>query len=508
MDKSIALIILDGLGIGQEREVNPFYAARPQNFIELKEKFPVTSLSASGIAVGLPWGEPGNCEAGHLTIGAGKVFYQNYPLITLAINDGSFFQNENLNKAFDFAKKNNSKVNLVGLLSKGIEESALEHIEALIKLAESKNINYVFHFFADGIDSPPHSFLNILKYFPKDKLASIIGRYYTLDHKNNFNLVKRAYDCLIGNMNETPDYESIIKSSYERKLNDNFLPPILVDKNKAIQDSDTVIFFNFREDNIKTLVEPFFNLNFDKFEIKRFNNLFVLTMVQYDKSFNIPSIFEPQIIDKPLSYVLTKNNKSQFKISENSRYELITFYFNGLNREAYENEFRVSIDSGFNVDLNNHPEMAARQITDRLLEAMNNRSFDFILANYANLDAIGHIADFDLAIKTIRIIDEEIKRLVKVALNNDITLLIVSDHGKIEELINPLTGKMNTEHTKNPVPFYLIDKRFMGRKFPNFNNMLYETIGLLSDIAPTILDLMNIDKPEEMTGKSLLENII
>ncbi|MCS6788998.1 MAG: 2,3-bisphosphoglycerate-independent phosphoglycerate mutase [Patescibacteria group bacterium] len=507
MNKSVALIVLDGLGLGLQRETNPVYAASPQNLLELEKQFPVTSLSASGITVGLPWGEEGNCEAGHLTMGAGKIFYQNYPLITMAIKDGSFFKNKNLNQALDFVRKNNSKVNLVGLLSKGISESALEHIQALVEIMEDKKINYAFHFFADGIDSPKNSFLNLLKNFSKEKLGSVIGRYYALDHKNNFNLVKRAYDCLIGDINEVSNFEEIIKNHYEKGLNDNILPPILINKNKAIQENDAVIFFNFKEDNVKSIVEPFFNYNFDKFNIKKFNNLFILTMVQYDKNFNLPYIFEPQIINKPLSLILSENNKSQFKISESLKYSLITFYFNGLNKDVYENEFRVSIPSGLNADLVNHPEMASRQITDRLIEAINNKSFDFILANYANLDILGHLADFDLAVKAIKIIDQEIGRLVKSALDNDVILIITSDHGKIEQIINLMTGELNTEHTKNPVPLYLIGNEFKGKKFPNFDNFYNETLGLLSDVAPTILELMNIPKPEEMTGKSLLKDL-
>jgi 2,3-bisphosphoglycerate-independent phosphoglycerate mutase len=505
--KSVALIILDGLGIGIEREINPVYAAKPKNLIELGKNYPLTSLSASGIAIGLPWGEPGNCEAGHLTIGAGKIFYQNYPLITMAIQDGSFFKNEKLNQAFEFTKKNNSKINFVGLLSKGISESALIHIKALVNMAEDKNVDYALHFFADGEDSPPQSVLELLKEFNQEKIASITGRYYALDHKNNFNLVKRAYDCLIGNMNETKNFESIIKTFYERGLNDNSLPPILVNKNKIIQDNDVLLFFNFREDNIRAIVEPFFNFNFDKFEIKKFNNLFVLTMVEYFTNFNIPKIFDPQIINKPLSLVLSENNKTQLKISESSKYSLITFFFNGLHDAPYENEFRVSIPSLLEINPVDHPELAASQITDRVIEAINNQAFDFILANYSNLDIVGHTGNFDAALKAIQFIDNEIGKIVNAAINNNVTVLITSDHGKIEQMINLETGEPDTEHTKNAVPLYLIDKKFKNQKFPNWNNIQNETLGLLSDIAPTILDLLDIPKPEEMTGKSLLSNL-
>ncbi|MGB9608859.1 MAG: 2,3-bisphosphoglycerate-independent phosphoglycerate mutase [Minisyncoccia bacterium] len=505
--KTVVLVILDGLGIGLERETNPFYAARPQNLIELGKNYPLTSLSASGIAVGLPWGEEGNCETGHLILGAGKIFYQNYPLITMAIKDGSFFKNEKLNQAFDFVKQNNSKINFVGLLSSGISESALEHIEALVKLAEEKNVNYVFHFFADGEDSPPRSFLNLLKNFSKDKLGSVIGRYYALDHKNNLNLVKRAYDCLVGQIQENPNFEAVIENAYSRGTNDNLLPPILIDKNKAINDNDAVLFFNFREDNMRALVEVFADPNYQKFESKRINNLFVITMVQYSNRFNLPVVFEPQVINKPLSLVLSENNKIQFKISESSKYPLITLFFNGFHEAPYENEFRVSIPSNFEISPVDHPELMAGQITDRVIEAINDQSFDFILINYANLDIVGHTGNFDAAIKAVQFIDNEIGRLVRVGLNNDVIFLITSDHGKIEQLINLETGEPDVEHTKNPVPLYLIGKKFIRHKFPNWNNIANETLGLLADVSPTILDLLDIEKPEEMTGRSLLNDL-
>lgn len=503
----VALIILDGLGIGPPKEYNPVYAAQPKTLKELEENFPLTSLEASGIAAGLPWGEPGNCETGHLLLGAGKIIYQNYPRITMAIRDGSFFKNEVLNQAFDFALKNNSKVNFVGLLTSGISEASKEHLKTLIQIAEDKKINFALHLFSDGEDSPPRSCLNLLEDLPQDKLASIIGRYYALDNKNNPDILKRAYDCLVGDLPQSLDWQTIIKKSYERGLNDNSLPPILINPQKAIKDGDSVIFFNFREDNIRPLVETFIDSNYSKFKTKKFNNLFIATMTQYFSNFNVPTIFEPQAITKPLSLILSQNNKTQFKISESLKYPLITFFFNGLQEIIYENEFRVSIPSDFAFTPTDHPELKAQEITDRLIEVIENQSFDFILANYANLDILGHSGNINASIEAIKIIDKELKKIVDVALKNGATLLITSDHGNIEQMINPQTGEVDTEHNLNPVPIYLVDERFRGKKFPNWQSINYETLGLLSDVAPTILELFDINPPPEMTGKSLLRNL-
>jgi len=505
--KIVVLIILDGLGIGPEKETNPFYVAKPQNLINLSNEYPITSLSASGISVGLPWGEVGNCEVGHLTLGAGKIIYQNYPLITMAIRDKSFFENPALKQAFEFSQKNKTPINFIGTLSQGIAESAEEHIKALISMAENYNVDFKLHFFADGKDSPPRSFLKLLEKFPKEKLATIIGRYYALDHKNNWNLVKRAYDCLVGEIPETKNFETAIKNFYEKGLNDDAIPPILVEKNKAIQNNEAIIFFNFREDNIRSLVEAFINPNFDQFQKKNLENVFIVTMTAYSEKFNVQIAFPPQKVTKPLSLVLSENNKTQLKISESARYPLITLFFNGLNEAPYENEFRVSVPVDSSLNPINHPELMSQTITDRIIEAIENQGFDFVLANYSNLDVLAHTGNFSACVQAIQILDSQIKKIVNSALKNNAIVLITSDHGNVEELINPQTGEIDTEHNLNPVPFYLIGKEFYDRKFPNYKNLRNETLGLLSDVAPTILELFNIPKPEEMSGESLLSSL-
>jgi len=505
--KTIVLIILDGLGIGPDKDINPFYVAKPENLIRLGNEYPLTSLGASGINVGLPWGEVGNCEVGHLNLGAGKIIYQNYPLITMAIRDKSFFKNSALKQAFEFSQKNQTPINFVGTLSEGIAEAAEDHIKALISMTEDYDIDFKLHFFADGKDSPPRSFLKLLSKFPKDKLATVIGRYYALDHKNNWNLVKRAYDCLVGEIPETKNFEDVIKNFYEKDFNDDSIPPILVQKDKAIQNNEAIIFFNFREDNIRSLAEVFINPNFNQFQKKNLENVFIVTMTEYSEKFNVLVAFPPQKVTKPLSLVLSENNKTQLKISESTRYPLITLFFNGLNEAPYENEFRVSVPVDSSLNPINHPELMSQTITDRIIESLENQSFDFILANYSNLDILAHTGNFGACVKAIQILDNQIKKITDIALKNNAVVLITSDHGNVEELINPQTGEIDTEHNSNPVPFYLIGKDFYGRKFPNYRDLRGETLGFLSDVAPTILNLFNIPQPEEMTGKSLLLNL-
>ncbi len=509
MSKNVLLIILDGLGVGPERESNAFYSAHPKFLTEISNEFPMTSLQASGIGVGLPWGENGNCEAGHLTIGSGKIIYQNYPRITMSIKDGSFFENKALKEALIFCKNNNSKINFVGLLTSGIAEAAIDHLKALIKMAENESVDYKLHLFADGENSPNRSFLNLLEELPKEKLVSIIGRYYALDHKGNPNLIKRAYDCLIGNIPEaTENYEIIIKNYYQKNMNDNIIPPILIDKDGAIKENVAVIFFNFKEDHARAIVEPFVNQNFDKFEVKKFTNLFITTMTEYFENSDIPTAFPKEKVTNPLSRVFSVNNKTQFKIAETSKYSLITFFFNGLNEIPYSNEFRVSIPSVEYINPIEHPELNSEAITDRLIDSIKNKSFNFMLANYCNFDTLGHLGNFKATIKAVNIIDDQIGKIVKTALSNETAVIITSDHGNIEQMIDPLTGYPNTEHTKNPVPLYLIDNNFKGKKFPNFKNIQNETFGLLTDIAPTILEISGIDEPDEMTGKSLLMGLL
>lgn len=508
--KTVILVILDGWGIGRDDESNPIHVANPKNLQWLKENFPMTSLQASGIAVGLPWGEVGNSEVGHLTLGAGKTLYQYYPKITTAIRDKSFFENPALLGAFLHAKKNNSAVNLVGLLSKGNVHASLEHLQALLDMAEQKSFSNVqLHLFADGKDCQPKTVLEFLKEIPQEKLATLTGRYYAMDRNNNWRLTEVAYQNLTGQggkvVNDpTPDIEATLAKG----LTEEYLPPLRFGDEKSIHDNDAVIFFNFREDSIRQLAEAFIVKNFASFPVRQFQNLYFATMTHYEDQFSVPVAFQADNVEMPLGRVLSEAGKNQLRLSESYKYAHVTYFFNGYREEPFKNEYRALIPSISTPKPEEHPELMAGPITDRLLEAAQSLAFDFILVNYANGDTIAHTASYDASIKAVEVIDEQIGRLLKVAVRDEIALLITSDHGNVEEVLNPQTFLPESQHDFNPVPLYLVAPEFRGRKFLNWKNIENETMGSLADVAPTILELFGVTKPPEMTGRSLLEGLV
>ncbi len=513
MKKSVVLIILDGWGIGRNDESNPIYVVKPENFRMLEENFPVGSLQASGIAVGLPWGEVGNSEVGHLTIGAGKVIYQYFPRIIMAIQDKSFFENKALKDAFGHAKKNNSAVNLIGLLTEANIHASLEHLQALIQFAENEKVDNVkLHLFSDGKDSPPKTLEKFLQKIPQGKLATLTGRYYALDRTQNWHLIQRTYECLTGQggqvVSSLEELTKIIKKNYDDGLTEEFLPPLRLASAKPIEDNDAVIFFNFREDSIRELAESFILNDFNKFSPKKFNNLYLTTLTRYEEKFSVPVAYPPEQVDNALGKILSGSGKTQLRLAETYKYAHITYFFNGYREPAYKNEYRVLIPSLNIPHAEEHPELMATAVTDRLIQSIENRSFDFILVNYANPDTIGHTGDFAAGCQTVKVIDKEISRLLKAGLNEETIIIITSDHGNLEEMLSPATGRLETQHDPNPVPFYLVAPEFRGRKFVNWRNLSLEVTGVLSDVAPTILELIGIPQPQEMTGKSLLKSLI
>ena len=509
MKRSVVLIILDGWGLGRNDESNPVHVVNPETFNWLKDNFPMTSLQASGISVGLPWGETGNSEVGHLTLGAGKVIYQYYPKIMMAIRDGSFFKNPTLLDAFRHAQKNNSSVNLLGLLTKANVHASLDHVQALLKMAEMEKVPAKLHLFADGKDSPPQTVANFLKELPKDKIATLIGRYYAMDRSQNWQLTEAAYDNMTGRAGAViEDPTETILNTFERKLTEEYLPPMRFGENKTIQDGDAVIFFNYREDSIRQLAESFILKDFNNFPTVKFQNLKVVTMTRYEEKLTAPIAFEGDTVQYPISRVLSDGGKNQLKLAETYKYAHVTYFFNGYREPAFKNEYRVLVPSIQTPHPEDHPEMMASAITDRLIEAAQSNSFDFVLVNYANSDTIAHTANYEAGLMAVRTIDKELGRLLKTVINPETALVITSDHGNIEEMLDPVTGLSESQHDPNPVPFYLVAPEFRGRKFANWKNPEIETMGSLADVAPTVLELMNIKKPEEMTGRSLLEGLL
>jgi len=512
MSKKVVLIILDGWGEGKKDESNPIHTANPENINRLRNDFPLGFLQASGISVGLPWGETGNSEVGHLNLGAGKIIYQYFPRIDIAINDGSFFTNPAILKSFEHAQKNNSSVNIVGMISKGNVHSAMEHLEALTKAAKERKVNFNLHLFTDGRDSPPKSAMELLSQLMDiDSLASLSGRFYAMDRDNQWKRTEMVYNLLLGQGQSIPKegIKDHIQKTYDKNLNDEYVEPVLIGEKRPIKDNDSIIFFNFREDRMKQLVSAFITDEFSNFERKKLNNLQATTMTSYDDDFNTDVAFPPEEIKNPLGKVLSETGNSQFRIAETQKYPHITYFFNGLREEPFKNEFRVLVPSKQNFRPAENPEMMAKEITNRLVASIEEGVFDFTLANFANPDMIAHTGDYNATVEAIKIVDEQIKKIADACLNKGVTLIITSDHGNAERLFNPFTGEIETQHDPNPVPIILVDKDFERKKSEEEADMLVKTpIGVLADVAPTVLELMEISQPKEMTGKSLLKFLL
>ena len=508
--RTYVLIVLDGWGIGRNDESNPIYVAKPASFAWLHDHYPVTSVQASGIAVGLPWGEVGNSEVGHLTLGAGKVLYQYYPKIMLAIRDGSFFENKVLKDACAHARETGGAINFAGLLTKANVHASLDHLKALIKMAEQEKVPKInLHLFADAKDSPPHTVEKFLEEVPRQYLATLMGRYYGMDRQGDWRLTETAYQTMTGQSGRiVADPIPAIEANYTQGVTEEYLPPMRFAEDKKVQDGDALFFFNYREDSIRQLASSFIVKPFDKFATLDFKDLYVATMSHYDDSFNVPVAFPADSVDNPFGKVIADQGLIQLRLAETYKYAHVTYFFNGLREAPFENEYRTLIPSNESLHPEEHPEMMAKPITDRLVEAMENRAFDFILVNYANPDTIAHTADYNAGLEAVRVIDREIGRVLKMAESSGAFVAITGDHGNMEEMINPMTGLPESQHDPSPVPLYLMGAEFKGRRFPNQDSLAMETMGSLADVAPTLLEIMKIPKPPEMTGRSLLDEMV
>ena len=512
--KTVILVVIDGWGIGRPDFSNPIHTANPQTFDFLKHNFPSGTLQASGIAVGLPWGEEGNSEVGHLSMGIGRVVYQNYPKITLAIRNKTFFDNPVLRDAFAHATKNNSSVNIIGLLGEANVHSSFEHLEALLHYAEqikfpADRIN--LHLISDGRDSDPHSVLKLVAKLPRpEQLASISGRYYGMDRDKHFDRTRSAYIAMTGTAAPIADLAPYAEQFYAKNLNDEYIAPTPVGATaRPIKNGDTAIFFNFREDRMKQLVRAFVDPAFAEFPREPLSGVHFCSFIEYDPAFKIPVFFPADLLDNPLGKVLADHNKTQWRIAETEKYAHITYFFNGLQEKPFDGEYRVLIPSRQELNHAKYPEMRAEEITTRLVEAIEERAYDFILVNYANADIIAHTGDMEASKQAVTVIDASIKKVVDATLATDSIMIITSDHGNAERLADPLTGKPETKHDANPVPIYLVANEYKRpRSEEEVRSAERASIGVLSDISPTILELMHIPKPGEMTAQSLVDLMI
>ncbi|MDD5547797.1 MAG: 2,3-bisphosphoglycerate-independent phosphoglycerate mutase [Candidatus Pacebacteria bacterium] len=511
MKRQVILVVLDGWGIGAKDITNPINVAKTPNIDFIRTHYLTGSLQASGIAVGLPWKEEGNSEVGHLTLGSGKIIYQHYPRITISIQDGSFFKNKVLLDAAEHVKKNNSALNLIGLLTDANIHASVDHIVALIKFANENKVPKVnIHLYTDGKDSPPRSSLKILQKInpllsDTVKIASVSGRHYAMDRDGHWDRTQKAYDVLTGNGEFADSAEKLIEETHNEGLNDPFVKPHMIGpENNCVKDNDAIVFFDFREDSVRQIVSAFVVTDFKEFPVKKFNNVYIATMTQYLDKFNVPVISPQEKIENPLGKILADNGKVQLRIAETEKYAHVTYFFNGLNEKPYDNEFRILVPSRNVSNHAEHPEMMASEITSRIIQSMEDGAYDFILANYANGDLVAHTGNFDAALIAVKTLDEEMGKLAQKAVERGDILIITSDHGNVEKMADPLTAEPLTGHDLSPVPIYMIAKEFQSNKTIAEAELIEsETIGILSDVAPTILEIMDLPKPKTMTGQSL-----
>ncbi|MBI2591465.1 MAG: 2,3-bisphosphoglycerate-independent phosphoglycerate mutase [Candidatus Brennerbacteria bacterium] len=515
MKRTLILTILDGWGIGKPDISNPIYNANLKNIQYLKEHYPLGALQASGIAVGLPWGEEGNSEVGHLTIGAGKVLYQHFPRISLAVRDGSFFENKVLKDAFNFAVQNNSAVNLIGLLTEGNVHASFEHLIGLVEMAARKKISRLnFHLFADGKDGPPRSAISLLgqldglvKKYKIGTLASLSGRYYAMDREGYWDRTEQAYRVITGEGEAATDPKIVLEKTFERGLNEEFLKPKRFGSSGlGVRENDAVIFFNFREDSMRQIAESFINPNFQRFPVKQFKSVYFCSLTRYRDNFTMPVAFPPERVDVPLGKVFENNGKNQLRIAETEKYAHATYFFNGLRDAPYDGEFRVLIPSRNVARMDEAPEMMAAAVTDRVVSSLGEGGFDFILVNFANADVIAHTGNYDASLSAVKTIDESLGILYQTIRSQNYIWVITADHGNAERLFDPLTAIPETKHDPNPVPIIVVAKEFERLKTADDVKAIEsESVGILADVSPTILDLLNLEKPKEMSGQSLLK---
>ncbi len=510
------LVILDGWGYSGETKGNAIANAAKPNFDFIEKNFPFVLLQASGIPVGLPWGEPGNSEVGHAALGTGQIRHQALTRITMAIQDGSFFKNPVLKKAAEHAKENNATWHLVGLLGSGSVHSYIDHLYALIEMAKNENVKEIWlHLFSDGRDSPPkeaatalENLESRLKWLGASKIASVIGRLYAMDRDNNWDRTEKTYRLLTEGWGEkTQNFSEAVKKQYQKGVTDEFLEPmVLADGNSQpkglVQDNDTVIFFNFREDSARQLTRAFAQPGFNNFETRKLKNLFVATLTQYEPGLEAKVVFPPVAVNNYLSQIISQRGLKQFKIAETEKYAHATYFFNGGEENPFPDEERKIIHSAPTTRFNETPAMKASKITSELSRAISSGQYDFLLANFANADMMGHSGDYEAGVKAVQILDEAVGQIMKAVLEADGALIITADHGNADEMINKLTGEINTEHSSNPVPCYLIMNSLKKPREIKYQELKIQ--GILQDVAATVLDLLGVSPPGDMDGKSLL----
>ncbi|HYD35849.1 MAG TPA: 2,3-bisphosphoglycerate-independent phosphoglycerate mutase [Vitreimonas sp.] len=536
--KPMVLLVLDGWGIGPNNAGNAIARAHTPNMDKFWLTFPHTQLAASGEAVGLPRSEDGNTETGHLNIGAGSIVYQDLPRINMSIADGTFNINPAFQNTFNHVKAHNSTLHLMGLIGAGGVHSNIEHLYALLNLCKAQSIPRVFiHGFTDGRDSPPTSgityvqqIMDLCHKLGVGELASLTGRYYAMDRDKRWERVEKAYNMLtMGTGSCTQDPIAAMQAQYAQNITDEFIEPITIcnadGTPRVVNDNDAIIFFNYRIDRPRELTKAFvlpnfesgitdegfdpYSIKYEKTHLKQavggstfqrqklVHNLYFTTMTRYEEGLPVDVAFPPQFIKNPICKVFADHGLKQLRMAETEKERFVTYYMNGQQETIYPGEDRVIIPSKGAKSYDQVPDMSARELGAEMIKRIQGGDYDVIVANFANADMVAHTGNLEATIQACQTLDEVVGQIVKEVFARDGVVLITADHGNAEELINNTTGEVDTEHSIYPVPFIIIGKQFMGK-----STML--PTGILADVAPTMLNIMGIPKPETMTGRALV----
>lgn len=505
-NKRVILVIMDGWGLGKIKSADAIQNADVPFVSSLYHQYPNTTLVTCGEAVGLPDGQMGNSEVGHLNIGAGRIVYQELQRINVAIREGEFFKNQVLLDTIKQAKDNNKPLHLMGLVSDGGVHSHINHLKAIITLCKNEGLTNVFiHAFTDGRDTDPKSGVQFIEELQQHldsnvgKIATITGRYYAMDRDKRWERIQQAYDVMVKGQGLTAaSAMQAVQQSYDRHETDEFIKPtaIVTEDLKpiaTINDGDVLLCFNYRTDRPREISEALTQQDFPAYEMKKVNVYFT-TLTEYDKSFtNVHVVFQTDNLNNTIGEVLAANHRKQIRIAETEKYPHVTFFFSGGREIPFEGESRILIPSPKVATYDLQPEMGAVEITDLIIPEIENKTADFICLNYANADMVGHTGFFSAVVKAVETVDKCMKRLVSAALKSDYAVFIIADHGNADYMINE-DGSPNTQHSLNLVPFFIVDNEFKGTI----------NAGKLGDLAPTILTMMNIPIPKEMSGNILI----
>ncbi|MBQ2944936.1 MAG: 2,3-bisphosphoglycerate-independent phosphoglycerate mutase [Clostridia bacterium] len=502
MKRPLVLTILDGFGIAPEGKGNAINAKTTPNIDKIFKSNPTTQIHASGMDVGLPEGQMGNSEVGHTNIGAGRIVYQELTRISKSIKDGDFFENPAFLGAAENCKRNGSALHVMGLLSDGGVHSHNTHLYGLLDFAKKQGLEKVYiHCFMDGRDVPPTSGENYVDELIKvtaekniGKIATISGRYYAMDREKRFERVKRVYDAMVFGEGIRAFAADVCRESYKNDITDEFIVPTVCEENATVKNGDSVIFFNFRPDRAREITRAFVDPRFDGFERPEFLNLYYVCMTQYDATMpNVEIAYKPQSLDLPLGAIVSQHGLTQLRIAEYTKYAHVTFFLNGGVETIYSGEDRILIDSPDVATYDLKPEMSAYEVCDTVCEKITARCYDFIVINFANCDMVGHTGVYEAAEKAVIAVDECVQKVYEAVKSVDGIMVITADHGNAEKMLEPDGVSPFTAHTTNVVPFSVV----------NYPCKLKET-GRLADIAPTVLEILSIDKPSVMDGESLI----